>query len=58
MKMTKKQALEIFAFVASRHQDTPDGHAAVKAAFDTLASLQEPTTTTAEGSETITFPAK
>jgi hypothetical protein len=54
--MTKKTALEIFALLAAQHRDTPEGHAAVKAAFDLLASLPEPTATDAKGTETVTLP--
>jgi hypothetical protein len=54
--MTKKTALEIFALLAAQHRDTPEGHAAVRTAFDLLASLPEPTATDAKGTETVTLP--
>jgi hypothetical protein len=54
--MTKKTALEIFALLAAQHRDTPEGHAAVRTAFDLLASLPEPTATDAKGTDTVALP--
>jgi len=54
--MTKKTALEIFAQIAGQFRATPQEHATIKAAFDLLASLPEPTATDAKGTETVTLP--
>ena len=54
--MTKKTALEIFAQIAGQFRATPQEHATIKAAYDLLASLPEPTATDAKGSETVTLP--
>ena len=54
--MTKKTALEIFAQIAGQTRATPQEHATIKAAFDLLASLNEPTTTDAKGTDTVTLP--
>ena len=54
--MTKKTALEIFAQIAGQFRATPQEHATIKAAFDLLASLPEPTATDAQKSDTVTLP--
>jgi hypothetical protein len=54
--MTKKNALEIFAQIAGQFRATPQEHATIKAAYDLLASLPEPTATDAKGTETVTLP--
>ena len=54
--MNKKQALEIFAQIASQTRATPQEHATIKAAYDLLASLPEPTAIDARGSEATASP--
>ena len=54
--MTKKTALEIFAQIAGQTRATPQEHATIKAAYDLLASLNEPTTTDAKGTDTVKLP--
>jgi hypothetical protein len=54
--MTKKTALEIFELIAGQFRATPQEHATIKAAFDLLASLPEPTATDAKGADTVTLP--
>jgi len=54
--MTKKNALEIFAQIAGQFRATPQEHATIKAAFDLLASLPEPTATDSKGTDTVTLP--
>lgn len=56
LTMTKKTALEIFAQIAGQFRATPQEHATIKAAYDLLASLPEPTTTDARGTDTVTLP--
>ena len=51
--MTKKPALEIFAQIAGQTRATPAENATIKAAYDLLASLVEPTATDAK---TVTLP--
>ena len=54
--MTKTHALEIFAQIAGQTRATPQEHAAIKAAYDLLASLPEPTGTGAQGTGGVTLP--